>query len=285
MPKAEQVNFWRMPQLGNLELLHATYVNQSFAKHSHDGFAIGVIEHGALKFSYRGEKVIAPAGCINLVVPGEAHDGCAGSDQGWTYRMFYLEPHLLEQAADELAGSPKKTPFFTAGTIQDDDLASQIRSLHLLLENAELSLMEQESRLLMLLTAFIARHADQSFAAGHVGKENRAVHLAREYIEAAYTENISIKSLAQHCNLSPFHLIRVFKTHIGVPPHVYLKQVRIKRAKALLAKKLAIAAVAYETGFTDQSHFSRQFKQITGITPNQYSNIIQENSPERSTMK
>ena len=285
MHKAEQVNFWRMPQLSNLELLHATYVNHCFAKHSHDCFAIGVIEHGALKFSYRGEKLIAPAGCINLVIPGEAHDGSAGSDEGWTYRMFYLEPQLLEQAAYELVGNLKQKPFFAAGTIQDDELASQIRNLHLLLENSGLSLMEQESRLLMLLTVFIARHADERFAFRHVGKENRAVNLAREYIEATYTENISINSLAQHCNLSPFHLIRVFKTHIGVPPHVYLKQVRIKQAKVLLAKKISIAAIAHETGFADQSHFSRQFKQITGITPNQYSNIIQELSPGRGTMK
>ncbi|GBG57737.1 AraC family transcriptional regulator [Sporomusaceae bacterium FL31] len=285
MHKAEQVNFWRLPQLSNLELLHATYVNHCFAKHIHDCFAIGVIEHGALKFSYRGEKLIAPAGCINLVVPGEAHDGSAGSDEGWTYRMFYLEPQLLEQAAYELVGSPKQKPFFMAGTIHDDDLANQIRNLHFLLEQSTCSLIEQESRLLMLLTTFIARHADQSFTFRHVGKENRAVNLVREYIEDTYTENISIKSLAQHCHLSPFHLIRVFRTHIGVPPHVYLKQVRIKQAKLLLAKRMSIASVAHETGFVDQSHFSRQFKQITGITPNQYSNIIQENSSERATMK
>ena len=56
----EQVKFWVMPQLNNLELLHASYTNHSFSKHMHDGFALGVIEQGALAFSYRGEKVIAP---------------------------------------------------------------------------------------------------------------------------------------------------------------------------------------------------------------------------------
>jgi AraC-like DNA-binding protein len=80
-------------------------------------------------------------------------------------------------------------------------------------------------------------------------------------------------------------LLRVFREYIGVPPHIYLKQVRNERAKALYAKGFSIALIAHEIGFTDQSDFSKHFKQITGITPNKYSNIIQELSPERVKMK
>lgn len=272
----EQVNFWMIPQLNNLELLHATYTNHSFSKHIHEGFAIGVIESGALTFSYRGEKVVAPSGHINLVIPGEAHDGHGASDMGWSYRMFYLAPKLLEQAAYEISGRVQETPFFKAGTIKDDYLASVIRNLHLLLEKPNIPLIEQESHLLTMLTELIVRHADERLAMRRVGKENQAVHRAREYIEDTYTQNISMKDLSNLCNLSPFHLIRVFSECIGVPPHVYLKQVRIKRAKELLAKGFSLAFIAHEMGFTDQSHFSKQFKQITGITPSKYSNIVQE---------
>jgi AraC-like DNA-binding protein len=283
--KEEQVKFWMIPQLNNLELLHATYFKHSFTKHIHECFAIGVIERGALKFSYRGEKMVAPSGYINLVIPGEAHDGSAASNEGWTYRMFYLEPKLLEQAVYEISGKTQKLPFFKAGTIKDDYLAGFIRAFHLLLENPNIPLIEQESHLLTMLTEFISRHAEERLGAKSVGKENQAVNRVREYIEDTYTQNISIKNLSNLCNLSPFHLIRVFREYIGVPPHVYLKQVRIKRAKDLFAKGFSIAFIAHEIGFTDQSHFSKQFKQITGITPNKYSNIIQELSPGRVTMK
>lgn len=283
--KTEKVKFWLIPQLNNLELLHATYVNHSFTKHIHECFAIGVIEQGALKFSYRGEKVVAPSGYINLVIPGEAHDGSALSNEGWTYRMFYLQPKLLEQAAYELTGKIQQTPFFTAGVIKDDSLAKFIRNFHLLMENPNIPLLEQQSQLLMMLTEFIARHGAERLSVRGVGNETQAVQLVREYIEDTYSENISIKNLSKLCNLSPFHLIRVFKESIGVPPHAYLKQVRIKRAKALLAQKFSISFTANEVGFTDQSHFSKQFKQITGITPNKYSNIIQDLSPEKVKMK
>ncbi|SMD15856.1 AraC family transcriptional regulator [Sporomusa malonica] len=283
--KEEKVNYWIIPELNNLELLHARYINHSFTKHIHEGFALGVIEQGALQFSYRGKQNIAAPGCINLVIPGEAHDGTAVSDEGWTYRMFYLESKLLEQAVYEISGKMRKIPFFADGVIKDDYMANFIRNFHLLLENSAIPLIEQESILLTMLTEFISRHADERLSVKTAGYDNPAVNLAREYIEATYTQNFSLKELSVICNLSPFHLIRIFKERIGVPPHVYLKQVRIKRAKVLLAKGFSMSFIAQEAGFTDQSHFAKQFKQITGITPKKYSNIIQEISPERAKMK
>jgi len=81
-PSPETAKLWRIPQF-NVELLHAKYVTQSFPRHSHDQYAIGVIETGALGFYYRGENVVAPQGNINLCIPGEVHTGHAASDSGW----------------------------------------------------------------------------------------------------------------------------------------------------------------------------------------------------------
>ena len=55
-----------------------------------------------------------------------------------------------------------------------------------------------------------------------------------------------------------------------MPPHLYLTQVRIERAKTLLTEGLPPAHVAAETGFVDQSHFTKRFKRIVGVTPGQY---------------
>lgn len=280
----EKVDFKVIPQLNHLELLHATYVNHTFAKHIHEGFAIGVIERGALKFSYRGENLTAASGCINLVIPGEAHDGYAATDDGWTYRMFYLESKLLEQVVYEASGKAR-IPYFTTGVINDNYLAEFIRRVHILLGKEAVSLLEQEALLVAMLTEFISRYAEERLDIKNVGKENHAVNLAREYIEDTYTRNFSIRELSAICNLSPFHLIRVFRNCVGVPPHVYLKQVRIKQAKTLLSKGFSMAFIAHEVGFSDQSHFAKQFKQITGITPKNYSNIIQEKFPGRVKMK
>lgn len=278
---AEKVNFWLLPELHNLELLHAKYTQHSFARHMHEGFAIGVIEQGGLKFSYRGKMNVAAPGCINLVIPGEAHDGAAASPEGWTYRMFYLDSAVMEQAVYEISGETEKLPFFAAGVIQDNPMANFIRNFHVRLEREKdgMPLIEQESILLAMLTEFIMRHATQTVHVKPLVADNRAVAVAREYIEDTYTQNFSLQELSLLCRLSPFHLLRTFKESVGVPPHVYLKQVRIKRAKALLAQGFSLSYAAQETGFADQSHFARQFKQITGITPKIYSNIVQETAP------
>jgi AraC-like DNA-binding protein len=270
----ETAKLWRIPQF-NAELLHAKYVTQSFPRHSHDQYAIGVIESGALGFYYRGENVIAPQGNINLCIPGEVHTGHAATDNGWVYRMFYFDPELLRHIASEVGNQPHDVPFFKTGVIQDDELAQLIRQLHLKLEQKDSAVIEQESHLLWTLAQMILRHADDPPTLQDIKKEPLAVKQIKEFIETHYAENFSIDELAQITHLSPFHLIRVFGDATGIPPHAYLRQIRVKRAKEMLTRSYSISNVAQATGFNDQSHLNRWFKRLLGITPGQYRNSVQ----------
>ncbi|HBV97212.1 MAG: AraC family transcriptional regulator [Peptococcaceae bacterium BICA1-7] len=272
----EKVKIWRLPRLGGLELMRAAYVNQSFPRHFHRRFALGVIEGGALGFSYRGERLVAHAGCINLANPGEAHTGSAASPEGWVYRMFYMDPALLRQAASEAAGRPWEQPYFRPGVIRDDHLAWLIRSLHMAMESTGGSFLEQETLFLWTLTQLLLRHGEECKVPGPPGREHLAVKRAREYIESNYSGEVSLKDLCGAACLSPFHLTRVFSRDLGIPPHVYLTQVRVDRARDLLARGLPPAEVACAAGFSDQSHLTRHFKRITGITPGQYSHSVRE---------
>jgi AraC-like DNA-binding protein len=83
-------------------------------------------------------------------------------------------------------------------------------------------------------------------------------------------ENISLAELASFAYLSRFHLIRVFKKHTGLPPHAYLEQIRVNRAKELLKSGMPIIDTAYELGFVDQSHLTKTFKKFAGTTPGQF---------------
>jgi AraC-like DNA-binding protein len=274
--RKEETKLWRLPELGNAELMRATYLTQTFPRHTHDGFAVGVIERGALGFYYRGENVVAPAGAINLANPDEVHTGHAATEAGWTYRMFYFDAEVLRKAACEIAGRPRNIPFFQTGVIHDAYLTGIIHALHESLEEGKITRLEMESRFLWMLAQLITRHADASPAARDPGRERGRVRLVREYIQENYSDNISLNQLASVANLSPFHLVRVFRDEVGLPPHAYHTQVRINKAKAFLGKGWHIAPTAYETGFVDQSHFSRCFKRIIGVTPGQYSKIVQD---------
>ena len=77
--------------------------------------------------------------------------------------------------------------------------------------------------------------------------------------------------MAQLLDMSPFHFSRLFKQSIGMTPHQYLSQQRVERAKQLLKKTdRLIIDIALECGFSSHSHLSKQFRQITGITPKAY---------------
>lgn len=272
----ESVKLWHSPELGGVEMMRANFVTQTFPRHTHEGFGVGVIERGALEFYYRGENVVAPPGIINLVNPDEVHTGQAATEIGWTYRMFYFSADVIQQAASELSGRQENIPFFQAGVIHDDELANQIYALHRALEDPQLTALEKQSRFLIVLAQLIKRHADHPPAVKSFGREHRCVARIKEYIAAHYQQNITIQELASVANLSPFHFIRVFRNHVGLPPHAYLKQYRINRAKTLLNRGLKIADAAADTGFVDQSHLSRHFKRIMGFTPGQYSNFVQD---------
>jgi AraC-like DNA-binding protein len=274
----EYSKIWRVPGLCDLELLHAKYVTQSFPRHTHERYAIGIIEQGALGFFYRGENVVALPGNINLCIPGEVHTGHSASDEGWIYRMFYFNTTMLQNIASEVTGQPCRIPFFQSGVIADAYLAQQLCQLHLQLEKTTIPLLDLESALLELLAQMIIRYADDSPSMCRIGQEPHAVKQLKRYIKSHYAEDISLDNLAQITYLSRYYLIRIFREAVGIPPHAYLRQVRIKHAKELLACGQPIADVAIATGFTDQSHLTRWFKRLWGFTPGQYRNSVQDDS-------
>jgi AraC family transcriptional regulator len=93
----------------------------------------------------------------------------------------------------------------------------------------------------------------------------------KDYIEDRLTENLSIATLASLIPMSQFHFARAFKAAVGEPPHRYIMQRRIDRAKMLLSiGQLSVAEVAYQTGFSSQSHFTAQFRKAIGMTPKQF---------------
>jgi transcriptional regulator of acetoin/glycerol metabolism/AraC-like DNA-binding protein len=98
-----------------------------------------------------------------------------------------------------------------------------------------------------------------------------AMRRVREYVETRLGESIDLAALAGIAGLSLYHFARAFKQSVGVAPHHYLVQRRIERAQELLARtELSLSEIALATGFSDQSHFARHFRQMLGLTPGQF---------------
>ena len=269
MGMKEQATFWRAADLGDLELLKATYISHTFTRHTHPGYVIGMIERGVEVFYYRGEVHAAMPGDVVVINPDEVHTGHSGDELGWTYRMFYPSIDILRQVALGIDDSAAGTPYFKQAVIKDRSLAVEIQKLHELLEASQCAL-ERQTAFYSVMGRLLVRHAGHAPTVKRIGSEQHAVKKAVAHVHDTLAENISLDELSAHVGLSPFYFSRIFRQITGLPPHAYRKQQRVQMAKQLLRVGTPIAQVAAESGFSDQSHLTRNFKQIVGITPGQY---------------
>ena len=103
------------------------------------------------------------------------------------------------------------------------------------------------------------------------GLSARELQSAIDYIQANLGEKVKLDDLANVANSSSYHFCRLFKKSTGITPYQYLIKCRTERAKILLKQsKLSITDVAYEVGFSSQSHLTKHFKRLIGTTPNVY---------------
>ncbi|MFZ5427021.1 MAG: helix-turn-helix domain-containing protein [Thermodesulfobacteriota bacterium] len=273
---AKDVRIWKPEGLEGVECLRAAWGDVRFERHFHQGYAVGVIESGALGFRYLGRDEVAWAGCVNMAVPGEVHDGHAASPDGWRYRMFYLDADVVERTVRDMGAPGERPPAFPGGVIEDPRLARAIRSLHCALDAGGTTLLERQGRMAGILAAWISRHSETRPAAPAAGTEPAAVRRAREYLRENAVHAVPLSDLAEASGLSGYRLNRVFSRAVGLPPHAYQIRLRVERARELLAAGSAPAAAAIESGFSDQSHLTRHFKRITGFTPAAYGKIVQD---------
>lgn len=240
-------------------------------KHSHDEYQLCLSLDFPGEYRYRGGRYPVPVGSLSVIHPGEVHASRDPFDRESTatYRVMYANPALLREAAAQAEGSGISDPYFPDPIVLDGDLTHDFLMLHLVLENS-VPRLEQDTRLVDLLSRLIARRAEKHRAMGHVGGERRSVTLAREYLEDNLARNVSLAELARLTNLSTFHLARAFTAEVGLPPHAYQTQARVHRARQLLLRGLPIAQTAQQTGFSDQSHLTRYFKRLVGVPPGSY---------------
>ena len=259
------------PQL-DVELLHAYYVQHAYPRHSHDYYVISLIAQGRQSFTHRGTKLSTPPGGLILINPGEAHTGEAADTRGFELRSLYPSLSLMENAVVELTGR-RALPFFREVRVDQRWATNNVLSLHkAILDGA--GLLECESRMLWTMTQLIKRYADIGSTQGHVGKEKKAIQQVRLYLEEHFAESVTLNTLAQHAALSPYYLLRAFRAEVGLPPYAYMESVRIRHTQQLIKSGMPLAEVAAEVGFSSQSHMTRQFKKIIGVTPGQYAQHI-----------
>jgi AraC-like DNA-binding protein len=271
--KAQQpaVKVWELKDIG--EAIRGP-LSEPLPKTICDGLMIGLLETGSVEASYRRETHILGRGTLILGQPDEAVAFTPVSYAIGPVRICLRCPReVVQTISDEIADRTTATPFFPNFVTPDPQLAALFLAFQRTWESPA-TLLERSSRFQDVLACIIGRHASPPQTWRKIRAERHAVRRVRQYLHENYADNVTLDELARLAGLSGFHLNRVFRMEVGVPPHAYQTQVRVTTAKLLLAKGWSIDQAAASVGFFDQSHFTNHLRRLFGYTPRMYQKSI-----------
>ncbi|MFI6389282.1 AraC family transcriptional regulator [Nonomuraea sp. NPDC050547] len=262
-------SYWRAPDRP-LEAMHAHFVEHVYHRHSHDSYSFGVTEDGAQSFSCRGAAHTSAAGMIMAFNPDEPHDGHSTTELGFTYRMVHIGPSLVEGALADLAGDRAGLPLFAAPVVADPVLAGALRRLHTALLDDRASALRRDELLAVTLASLVRRAATTPPRLIAAGADDQVATLVRDRLHEAFLDDLTADDLAGAAGRSRFAVYRAFHAKYGMPPSDYQRQLRLREARRLIAGGLPISDAAAAAGFSDQSHLTRWFTRVYGLTPGAY---------------
>jgi len=246
----------------------------AFEPHRHDTYAIGVTTAGIQTFRYRGTRRVCLPGQLHILHPDETHDGAAGTEDGFGYRILYIAPELVRDALDGCAlpfvADPVQKPTPTIGLVASllADIDEPI---------SDLARVEIAATLADILRALSGRpdHCPITI-------DIRAVELARDYLAAHAREQTPASRLEQITGTDRFTLARHFRRAFGTSPDRYRVMRRLELVRTAIESGLPLAQAAAHAGFADQSHMTRQFKRTYGLTPARWTTVTAISHPEAS---
>ncbi|MGY4535130.1 AraC-like DNA-binding protein [Pseudomonas sp. TE3786] len=254
-----------------IETIRAHFRGHAYDPHWHDSYLIGVTEQGVQQFSCRQQRHISTPGQVFMLEPGEIHDGTAPSAEGFTYSMLYLDPQWLERELHALFEQAPVAcqPGFASTLIGDVALAGATLQAFQALHEQELRIVRQTALdgLLTQMTAHLHWRRPQQPLDPRLPL---VAQRARDYLHAHVHDDIGLDDLARISGVDRFRLSRAFKAAFGLAPHAYLIQLRLAKARHLLARGETPAQVASALGFADQSHLGRWFRRAYRLTPADY---------------
>lgn len=233
-------------------------------------YEVAICQNGEVQSFQRGRLQRLVPGEVALAEPGEVVR-VVGSSMAVRCQAVRLDSDVVPWgreaggAAEDRGGGWR----FAETRIVDAALVEAITALVEAIRGP-VSAGEQQRRLALVLER-VGTHLGQKAPVGRRSwPKADLVRRVREYLDGHYAEPVPLPDLARQVGVTASYLIRLFRLQVGLPPHAYQARVRVNRAQALLRQGVRPADVATETGYADQSHLTRHFRRVVGVTPARY---------------
>ncbi len=227
-----------------IEFVLSENIDKHFDSHNHVGhYVISVVMQGTVTLCLENREVACRRGDVFLISPYMIHSVCQGRDArllSMCMGTAFIEETDLETAegiVQELLREAAAQGIF--GKEQGEKLLASVRTVYHLRDNGR----KEMDAGIKILADKITSHPEQE---------------------------LPIETLAADIFVSKYYLIRKFKSSIGMTPHQFCIQNRIRKSQGMLDEEKTISRIAAEMGFYDQSHFDKAFQRIVGISPSEY---------------
>lgn len=265
-----------------------------FPAHVHEYYVVGLVLQGSRALRVCGKDYSLDKGSMLLLNPGESHSCLQLSEEPLSYRAIVVPPLTLEQYKHRTSRGSAPVVF--------DRCVIRDKASELLFMQASEALLqeypwEEADKLLsaffnhlLLVLLDLAEMGDiqqgeseavnqvnrkmTNQSGGRVAKrceaeaaEQQMIRVLCAYVEDHFHEPFHIDELCRVGNMSQSTLLRLFAKTLGITPYKYVESVRVEHARAMLIQNEAPSKVAYQCGFANQSHFTKVFSSLTGLTP------------------
>ncbi len=264
--QAAGVSILRSPTLPGVELMQVEGGWMPESPRVVFSYELATCDAGEVEMFRGGRTLRLAPGVVSLAEPGEVVRVIWHSPLV-RYRAVHIDPTALQAPAGGTEMDVRS--HFREPQVVDADLGERLNGVIDAIKGL-VPVGEQQRRLAALLEHVVSHHCGDSTRLPRVRPKTETVRRVREYLEYHYAENVPLSALARQVGVKTSYLIRLFRAHVGLPPHAYQARVRVNRARTLLRQGVRPADVATETGFADQSHLTRQFRRVVGVTPGRY---------------
>jgi AraC-like DNA-binding protein len=262
-----ETGWLRSRALGDgVERLQAWFAGHGYDAHRHDIYAIGLTDVGVQAFDYRGAARTSTPGQVVVLHPDETHDGRAGTPEGFGYRIVYVAPARIADAAHAIRGRACALPFAPEPVMLSAALASAIEAAFRLSPEP----LAADTLVVALAEALLDADPSCTRSALPARLDFGAIDRARQFLDAETTRVIQSTELEAITGLTRYDLARQFRAALGTSPYRYSLLRRLDHARVEMGRNPSLADVALAAGFADQAHLSRMFKRAYGVSPVRY---------------
>jgi AraC-like DNA-binding protein len=236
----------------------------------HGRLSITLVRSAAVVRRESSRSLVAAPNCVLLVPAFQLYSLRAqGRPTGGTVTLLVGASHV-----DGLEVNDR------AALVTDVTLVEQVEALV-----AQLSRPERSVECATTIRAVLERLTSSDRAVPSPSPQASSLSRVRDHLRDNSSDPVTIADLAALAGLTESHLIRAFHREFGLPPHAYHLRRRLAAASELLASGLSVSTVAYECGFADQSHLSRKFKEVYGLTPAAWATAVAIGSRRKAPAK